>query len=119
MVYILITAIPSTIGLVWLFIYSRNEEQSYKKTEEKLTQELSRPRLRIEFIIKTTLQTRYTEEFVPYIDAQGSMFEYLYTSEHLAKKHLETSYRCGYFKDVEGVTYPISNIYQARIVEAT
>ena len=102
------------------FYFSKLDDKEYEKRLEnhrvKLALEESKPRCYVEFRLQNGDVMR-TDAFDPKNSNEGSDYNHLYTSYELASIHNKNCFERGYFKDKDGLTYPLCEVKYSRVVE--
>lgn len=107
-----VTFVGLIVGISLFFDHKANLKEERTQLDW-LKQQESLPKYKIRFEIRGDgTEIKMTKSFSPEI------LGYLWlTSKELAENNLEVSYERGYFLDHEGISYPVSNVKNARIVE--
>ena len=96
------------------------DDKEYKKRLEsdqlKLVLEECKPKCYVEFRLQNGDVVR-TDSFKPKNSNEGNPYNHLYTSYELASTHNKYCFERGYFKDKDGLTYPVCEVKYSKVVE--
>lgn len=109
---VLETLLIVAIGFIGYVLDKKDQE---KERDQWLREEEQKPRSYVEFTLKNG-EVKRTGSFEPYSIDPGSKFNISMSSYQRAARHNQLSFERGFFEDILGNSYPVSNVENSKIV---